>query len=337
MTEQIAVVEKTSNKKLSRHILIVLAVLALLSAIFSIAQLKNSERHLNNMLKENDKQIGLLTTQLQSAQQQLTQLQQNTTVWRNEIQQKIASQLTNIDHSTWVLAEVNYLVQLASYQLTFSNDAAIATALLQTADQRLVALNNVSMQRIRTVLANLLTTLRVVPKVDMAGLLARIHALQLQATQLPLLVPASNVVAKNNFSMRADTTLNWREKLKKNWENLQKLVVIRHYDQPVVPLLPQEQQAYLQQNLQLLLQQAQWAVLQHQEAVYQSSLQQAQKWVVMYFANNAETTQAMLKAIKELQQISVQPKTPDVSNLLQQVQQMIAVEMQYPATTNKSS
>lgn len=339
MVEKNEKIEQISHGKARRHTpTVLLAGIALLLALFAVLQLEFSEHNLSTSFKETGKKVSSLQIQIQNMQKNLDQFRQATIDWQAQVQQKIASQPMAADQSSWTLSEVNYLVQLANYQVTFSKDVMTAITLLQTADQRLASLSNPNFNQVRTVLAAALAALQAVPKVDTAGLLARINALQIQATQLPLLVPTSIVMPKEDSQKtQPSTKSDWRMSLKKSWESLQKLIVIRHHDQPIAPLLPQEQQIYLQQNLQLLLQQAQWAVLQRQETVYQSSLQQARMWVATYFTGNAAATQAMLQAIQELQQINVQPKTPDISNVLQVLQRVIATETKDHTTTNKPS
>jgi uroporphyrin-3 C-methyltransferase len=65
------------------------------------------------------------------------------------------------------------------------------------------------------------------------------------------------------------------------------------------------------------LQQAQWAVIHSNAAVYQSSLQQATSWIQQYFANNEPTTQAMLSVLDALQKVNIQPELPDITPALQ--------------------
>jgi uroporphyrin-3 C-methyltransferase len=319
---------KLTPKEIKHHskLFIWLASLAFIMSLFLILQNQFDRYHTKKILKETNDQISLLKTQVQFAQRNIGQLRQTSTAWQAQMQQKIAAQPLNMDKSTWTLSEVNYLIQLANYQLTFVKDVATTITLLQTADQRLATLNNTNLNALRTALATTIANLQALPKIDVAGLLAQLHALQLQAAQLPLPLQMRAVKSSSeNLSSNSEKS-NWRVALKNSWENLQKLIVVHHYDKPIAPLLAQEQQAYLQQNLQLLLQQAQWAVLQQQTPVYQSSLQQAYIWVTMYFASDASTTQAMLQALQSLQKINIQPKTPDLTQLLLLLQRVMLTE-----------
>lgn len=262
-----------------------------------------------------NKQFNATQQQLKNHEITIQQLRETTNTLTKELKQQqitLSKLPTVAEHTTWVAAEANYLAQLASYHLYFNHDVFTAIALLQAADQRVSALKNTTAIHARQVLATTITTLQALPKIDLAGLLARLNALQTQATQLPLLVPTVNKPAME----MPDKSSNWRDALGKSWEHFQQLIVIRHSEMPIKPLLSAQQQAYLQQNLQLLLQQAQWSVLNKQSKVYHSSLAQAAEWINQYFALNAPATTAMLQAINELQKINLEPTLPNINNLL---------------------
>lgn len=336
--EEDGVTEKVVEKKNRRHLpTLMLAIIALAVALFVLLQLRFSERNFSLDARNVARSVSQLRQQTQSMQLNVAHLQNSTSELQQQVQQQLALLPTNADRAAWTLTEVDYLLQLANYQLIYSQNVVTAIILLQTADKHLAGLSDPNLNRIRLLLAHALADLRAVPKVDVAGLLARIHALQIQATKLPVLVSTVTAEPKNNSIIEATAKSNWQIALDKSWENLQKLIVIRRHQQPVTPLLSQEQQTYLQQNLQLLLQQAQWAVLQRQEVIYHNSLQQAEQWTTLYFVSNTPVTQAMLQAIRELQKINVQPSLPDISNVAQALQQVVASEARTKINSTKSS
>lgn len=225
-------------------------------------------------------------------------------------------QLSGNDHDDATVNEAHYLVQLAYYNLQFTKDINSALLLLQVADQKLAALSDPKLLNVRQLLAKNIESLQALPKLDLAGILSRLNALQLQMTQLPILMPS--IKSTSVIKDESDNNLPaWRKALHHSWETLSRLIVIQKNNQAITPILATEQQAYLQQNLQLQLQQAQWAVLHGQQNVYITSLKQVQNWIQRYFAQNATVTQATLQGITELLQINVQPVLPDISKTLQ--------------------
>lgn len=261
-------------------------------------------------------------------QQQATTQELQTTI--NDLQSQVnqqqallanLQQLSNGNKPSWRFSEAKYLVQLAYYHLTFTHDVRSALALLQTAEQRIASINDPTLVPIQQDIENSIVALQGVPQVDLAHLLTRITALQTQAPQLPAIgLPSFKSVEESEE--QADDQSPLRQAIHQSWVTLQKIVVIRHQDTPISPLLSPEQQAYLQQNLQLILQQAQWAALRGQEDVYQSSLQHAQEWVDRYFAKNLPATQAFVQDLNTLQKVNVQPPLPDLAPLASKMQRL---------------
>lgn len=318
--DQISLINETDKAKQNAATLaksnylskqIVFYILFVLILIFFGSQLKinhDIKQHLLNTKKE-----------LNNTQKNIQFLQTVVANLNNKLLQQQQLLVNPTDKQQWLFAEVTYLIQLADYNLIYTQDTFTAKALISAADQRLKLLGDPTTSKIRQLLANITTQLDALPKLDIAGLLARIHALQIQATKLPMAQP---ITTQSHYLNASVKNVPWREALANAWEAWQKLIVIRHHEQPIEPVLPTQQQLYLQQNLQLVLQQAQWAVLHQQPVVYQVSLQQAKDWVQRYFVTTSTETTAMLAAIAELQKINLQMTLPDVTPVLQVLQKI---------------
>lgn len=317
----------TKAKTLKKKCALVIAVLALVIAIVmtiaaliyvrEVSSLLNTMRNNNQLLHRQMQQLqGIQITfmnDLNRQQQQLTH----------------AQQLATGNHKAWLLAEVNYLARLANYNLNYSRDIPAAIALLQTADQRLAQLNDPNLIQVRQQLANNITALQAAAKLDMVGILAKLSALQIQVKQLPLIASPSFATAAHQSIASAPSQTAWRTALANSVATLKALVIIRHHQEPIEPLLNAEQLRYLQQNLQLQLQQAQWAVLHGQKAIYQSSLQQAINEVQNYFASASPQTTAFIQNLQQLQKVDIQPMLPDMTTLLN-----VLAQAERPATKN---
>ncbi len=83
---------------------------------------------------------------------------------------------------------------------------------------------------------------------------------------------------------------------------LKKLVVVRHNEEEVQPLLSPLHQALLRDSIRLDLQQAQWALLQNNPKVYNLSLTHALQNIKRNFAENEQSTQALIKQLQDLQE-----------------------------------
>lgn len=288
------------------------------------------------LIKTNaDLQQDLLNTKagLKAVEKNINSLQTGTTSLTIKLaqqQQTISSlQLHSTDKQQGLVAEVAYLVQLANYNLTYMQNIAAAKTLLNTADKRLSDLSESDALKARQQLATIITQLNTLPNIDVAGLLTRLHSLQIQASKLLLLKPVTTQSQnnqqhnqQNNQVVMVNKSNNWREALANTWDAWQKLIVIQHHDKPIEPVLPAQQQLYLQQNLQLILQQAQWAVLHRQAAVYQSSLQQTIEWMQRYFVATSTEAASMINTLIELKKINLQITTPEITPLLQTLQRL---------------
>lgn len=294
-----------------------LAWLAVILSVLSLIGLVAVGHKIKSMIGEINQTVTTLQTQAATNTKTMAEFQ--TTLDDQKAQLFSFQQLSTGSSAAWHIAEAKYLVDLANYQMTFIKDVPAAISLLQTADQQIASINDPSLTPIRQLTANYIANLQAIPKIDYAGLLIRITALQTQVNRLPTLgLPKATVMDSNEDNQ----TSPLRRAIHDSWVTLQKIIVIRKDDIGIQPLLSPEQQTYLQQNLQLILQQAQWAALRNQQDVYMGSLKQAYTWILRYFAKNNPATQAYLKALNDLMQINVQPQLPDLSPLVKAMQQV---------------
>lgn len=251
-------------------------------------------------------------TSLEQLQQEVQQLQKQQAV--------MAAQLAGNGNQHWLLADAMYLTRLASDQLQVNHDPQMALKLLRMADQRVAMLTGSQYTPIRHVYAQDIMQLQLVPTVDVGGLVAKLIALSEQISKLPLVQPtlAMPTAAPATPAATAETeNLRWWQKLwLKVKQELRALVIVRHLDEPVTPLLSVEQQSDVNQQLATLLQQAQWAVLHQNQQVYQLSLTQAAVLVKRYYALNQQATQVILQQLSDLQATNIAPQLPDLSNAL---------------------
>lgn len=269
-------------------------------------------------------QLATQNNQLQNAltqtQQQLTQQQQATETTQGMIK-KIAQQGTQT-HEKWVLAEAEYLIRLANFNVALQRNIDIAIKLLNVADQRLQTLDDPNLVPVRSAIAANIASLQAIPKLDDTGIFVRLNALGNEITKLPL-VP-KRIDTKPTITTENKTSSRWETYFHDTLKNLQNIVIIQHLKHPKPPLLPPSQQLFLQNNIELQLSQAQWAALHQQPLIYQKSLQQATTWIQQYYQQDSSVTQSVLSAIANLQKINVKPQMPDISSSLQAIEKVMA-------------
>jgi len=229
--------------------------------------------------------------------------------------------------SDWRLAEAEYLLRLANQRILMENRAEGALALLRSTDTILKELDDVSLYPLRQNLASDISKLESVPSLDIDGTYLRIAALIERSKDLPTLTleqqrQLPELIDKVMTEQTdAQTQQNITSGFAKAMNKLESLIVIQRHDQPVEPILSPDQGHYLRQNIQMLLEQAQLALLRQQQSVFTTSLSRAQSLLIQYFDQDNYTTRTLIQSLAELTALNVSPTIPDISGSLKALQQ----------------
>lgn len=282
------------------------------------------ENQQQNAIKQN------LTTQ--RIDEQLTTLneqQQNISIQNAKqiksiqaFQEKLRLNLTNIVSNNqyfrndWLIAEAEYLLQLATYRLLLEKDVTTAMVALKAADARLVEVDDPALLKIRKILKNDLQALSNIQVVDLAGLSVTLTALSNNITNLPLPTPDPKTrqltqAEKAPASSEIDSLQQLPAAI---WKDIKSLIIVRNHQKPIQPLLAPEQYFFLEQNLALLFEQARLALLNGNNEIYQERLQATKKWINQYFDTEHNITRNMLASIGELLKYDINPALPDISS-----------------------
>lgn len=212
----------------------------------------------------------------------------------------------------WMLAESEYLVRMAGRKLWLEHDLVSAITLLGNADERIKALNDPSLMPIRKALAEDIAQLKGMPLIDREGLTLKLAALSDQIELLPLST-VSLPEAKSEPDQAVSTNPDeWESNLKKNWVKFtENFITIRRRDGAVEALLSPQQEIFLRENLKTKLLQAQLAVYREQQALYDDSLDKAQRWLTQYFDTDNSATHYMQSELDKLKGEQIQFNYPD--------------------------
>ncbi|WP_368225838.1 uroporphyrinogen-III C-methyltransferase [Aeromonas sp. R1-1] len=211
----------------------------------------------------------------------------------------------------WMLAESEYLVRMAGRKLWLEHDLVSAITLLGNADERIAALNDPSLMPIRKALAEDIAKLKGMPRIDREGLTLKLAALSDQIELLPLStvsMPEAKAEPEQAVSTNPD---EWESNLKKNWVKFtENFITIRRRDGAVEALLSPQQEIFLRENLKTKLLQAQLSVYREQQALYEDSLDKAQRWLTQYFDTDNSATRYMQGEIDKLKGEQIQIDYP---------------------------
>jgi len=254
---------------------------------------KQIQTKVKQLLDKNDTRLNDISTQLANTRRQL--------------------QAMGGRHQTdWLLAEADYLVRIATQRLTLQQDHVTALALLLSADERILLMDDPALQNLREAIARDITSLRLIKRADIAGLAIRVSSLLPQVQLLPVRSFELPEAAADEGGAPVKTTeATWQENLKKTLEELSiKWFDVRDHGKPVTPLMSSEKQSLLLTNMTLLLQTAQFAILQGHTDLYHHSLQQLKDWGNDYFDMEDERVLAFMREIDALNQMQVTVSLP---------------------------
>ena len=234
----------------------------------------------------------------------------------------------------WLLAEADYLVKLAGRKLFLEHDAVSATKLMESADQRIAALNDPSLVPLRKAMANDITKLKTIPLIDREGLVLRITALQQQIDALPLanaLLPEAEQHQKNVVS---EDIYDWQDNLLTSLKDFSdNFITFRTRDGNVIPLLSPQQHFYLKENIKAKLETAIKAVYVEQQEIYTTALTTADKWTSTFFNQDSNEVKEFNKALELLSSQKVQVEYPVKLETQQNLSDVIRERLRREVTT----
>jgi uroporphyrin-3 C-methyltransferase len=93
-------------------------------------------------------------------------------------------------------------------------------------------------------------------------------------------------------------------------------------------LMDPQWEGLVRQNLRMLLEQAQVALLSGNQTLYRESLERSQHWVKQFFDSDEAASRAMAQEISQLQGLTVAVELPDISRSLRALDQAMEQRLQ---------
>ncbi|GHB12287.1 uroporphyrinogen-III C-methyltransferase [Salinicola rhizosphaerae] len=310
-------------------LVIVLAILCAIGGYWGWQKLQRQQAQLDQVnanrasLNDLESRVGDLDQDRQQSLKMMRgefdQYRQNLDKTLDKVLKELAQQ-QQADPREWLHAEAEYLLRLANQRLQLERDVKGAKALLNAADDRLREADNPALVPVRRAIQSELAALDSVPEVDRTGIYLALMAQQEQLAKLPLKQDIEQIAAGKGD---AKPTGGWREQLATLGSELKDLVTVRRHDQPLEALITPEQESYLRQNVRLLLEQAQLAVLKAEPKLYQASLDKARELIQGYYAPDSDGVKNALDKLQSLRDQSIRPELPDISESSQVLKRFI--------------
>lgn len=264
-----------------------------------------------------------LSTRLDALQQQVRALPDSQVLERAQSlvadlqrsQQALAQRFDSLQgegQREWKLDEATYLLRLASLRLLAGEDVTAATGLLEAADRILREQPDSGIFAVREELARQLTELRTLPDVDRPGLYLQLSALREQAGRLQAPAPVYQVEQSDVPPVAAES--RWQRVLQR-LDGYVRVDFQRGRD--IRPQMDRSELQRVRHSLQLQLEQAQWAVLRSEQAVWEQSFEQAEGVLAQFFEEDDRQVSVLRARFAELRGVNLQRQLPDLSVLQQ--------------------
>ncbi len=235
------------------------------------------------------------------------------------LQAKMQQSAAPASASEWQIAEVEFLLQLASRELHLAQDTRTATTALKEADALLAKAGSVNYLPVRQQIARDISALEAVPAPDIASISQRINALMLSLKPLPAV---ESVAAAEQSAAVADNASSgnslWADYKRKATETFNQAIVIRQNDKPIQTAMDADARLNLYQLLHLRLENLRLLALQRDNAGFRAQLELSCATVSEYYP--PEQAKPLLVALDEFGKLDLQPAIPDISASLKQLE-----------------
>ncbi len=218
----------------------------------------------------------------------------------------------------YVLDEVAQLLQLANNRVLFGGSGDVSSAInaLRLADTHLKSLNNSRFTEVRTKINLEIAELNDVNIIDVEETSLILNTISATIPQLPLAnEPAQEIIARTAQSK--NEAITWRTEVKRFWQDILSSVSIQRVDQPPKPLLVPEQRYFLEQNLQLSLASAEFALIQGEEKAFFRNIKESVKWLEEYFDTTDSKVSTAVSQLSEISTIPISSELPSISGSTQ--------------------
>ena len=221
--------------------------------------------------------------------------------------------LLAVDRRAWLGQEAVFLTRLAGQRLLVARDVDAALALLEQADALLRDTDEPKFEGVRMAIARDRAALAAVPRVDQVGLYATLSGLidQVDKLQLEFEAPAAAVEAavSPDAGWWGQATSNWHAALAKLSDHL----IVRRRSDEIAQLMTPEWAALARQNIRMLIEQAQIAMLSANQPLFERSLQRASGFVTLFAEQDAVRVTSIVQTLDALGGETIAPELPELT------------------------
>ncbi|NOS87916.1 MAG: enzyme of heme biosynthesis [Methylococcaceae bacterium] len=224
----------------------------------------------------------------------------------------------------WLIADAEYLLSVANERLHLVGDVNTTREALEAADQRLRESGDAGVFKVREAIVSEIALLNSIEAVDTVGLYAAIQSLQNQVDSLILLLPYTG---KAPSQPEAAPSASESGLLGSAISQLGGIVTIRHTEHEIKEILTPEEAQFIREQLRVKLEIVKIALVQHNEALYQSSLADAKKWAEHNFTPNIATGH-FIAELDRFSAVKIHSQYPDISRSLKMLKDITKLRIE---------
>ena len=221
--------------------------------------------------------------------------------------------LLAVDRRAWLGQEAVFLTRLAGQRLLVARDVDAALALLEQADALLRDTGEPKFEGVRLAIARDRAALGAVPRVDQVGLYATLSGLIDQVDKLQLEFEALATEAE----MTSAPDAGWWRQASGGWHaalaKLSDHLIVRRRSDEIAQLMTPEWAALARQNIRMLIEQAQIAMLSANQPLFERSLQRASGFVALFAEQDAKRVSSIVESLNALLSETIAPALPELS------------------------
>jgi uroporphyrin-3 C-methyltransferase len=336
-------------------VIILLIIIGLAGAGFYLfTQLRDKQKDLGGEVKgDMSKQIADYQSQLTAIQSQLAAIEasiagkdthftktladfsqlhneklENTRKELNESIARVQRQLGKT-RGDWLIADAEYLLSVANERLHLIGDVNTTREALEAADQRLRESGDAGTFKVREEIAKEIAAIKSVVVPDIVGIYSSIQSLQDRVDKLVLFLPyvGKELTAPAEEKVQSSEATEDQGLLDSAMNQLEGIVTIRHTEHEVKEVLTPEEAQFIREQLRVKLEMVKISLVQHNEALFQSSLADAKKWTEQHFTKNAEVDN-FIAELDRFNNIKIRSQFPDISSSLKMLRDITKLRIE---------
>jgi uroporphyrin-3 C-methyltransferase len=336
-------------------VIILLIIIGVAGAGFYLfSQLRDKQEDLGGEVKgEMSKQIADYQSQLVAIQSQLATVEANLAgkdthfnktladfsqlhnekleSTRKELNEAIARVQRQLGKTRgdWLIADAEYLLSVANERLHLIGDVNTTREALEAADQRLRESGDAGIFKVREEIAKEIAIIKSVTVPDIVGIYGSVQALQDRVDKLVLLLPYTGkaLTAPTEEKEQATQTTEDQGLLDSALSQLEGIVTIRHTEHEVKEVITPEEAQFIREQLRVKLEMVKISLVQHNEALFQSSLADAKKWTEQHFAKNTDVDN-FIAELNKFNTIKIRSQFPDISSSLKMLRDITKLRIE---------